>query len=97
MDIQIILTSALVSSLFSGVFLIFNDWLRRRSEEKRIMLETAIKLTELRNEQTVEIIKRTSKKVLWPAPLNTFEKTFRAVEDIWKGKYKKSDKAPLEA
>jgi hypothetical protein len=94
---DIILTSAVVSSLISGVFLIINDYLRRKSEEKRVMLETAIKLTELRNEQTLEIIKRTAKKVLWPAPLNTFEKTFKSVKDIWEGKYKNENKPPLGA
>jgi hypothetical protein len=94
---EIILTSAVVSSLFSGIFLIINDYLRRKSEEKRIMLEVAIKLTELRNEQTLEIIKRTTRKVLWPAPLNTFEKTFKSVSDIWNGKYAKQNKPPLEA
>jgi hypothetical protein len=95
--ISIILTSAAVSAIISGVFLIFNDYLRRKSEEKRVLLETAIKLTELRNEQITEIIKITSKKVLIPAPLNTFEKTFKRVEAIWNGKNHKNQRLPIEA
>jgi hypothetical protein len=96
MDWITILTSAAVASIISSVSLILNDFFRRKSEEKRVLLETAIKLTELRNEQTLEIIKRTAKKVLWPAPLNTFEKTFKSVKDIWEGKYQKEKKPPLE-
>lgn len=41
------------------------------------MLELAIKLTELRNYQTLEVIERTIKKVLLSAPPNTFKKTFK--------------------
>lgn len=94
--VGVILTSVVVSSLVSGIFLIINDFLRRKSEEKRVMLETAIKLTEFRNNQIVEALKRTDKKVFWPAPISTFEKTFKFVKDIWEGKYQKGNKPPLE-
>lgn len=80
-----ILTSTVISSIVSGICLLINEYLRRKSEEKRIMLETAIRLTQLRGEQTLEVIKMSSKKVLWPAPINTFEKTLRLVEKIWEG------------
>lgn len=92
----IILTSAVISALISGIFLIWSDWLRRKSEEKRLILEIAIKLTKFRDEQIGEILKRTNKKVLWPAPLNTFEKTVKEVFRIWSGKSKKNYKPPLK-
>lgn len=95
--ILIVLTSAVISALISGLFLLVNDLLRRKSEEKRVMLEIAIKLSKMRDEQIGEILKRTKKRVLWPSPLNTFEKTYREVFRIWSGKYKKNSKPPLEA
>lgn len=96
-NLEVILTSVVISGLVSGVFLLLNDVLRRRSEEKRTIFETAAHLSELRQNQIIEIIKRTDKKVLWPAALNTFEKTFKEVSDIWNGKRKKENKPPLQA
>lgn len=95
-NISIILTSVVVSALISGVFLLINEILRQKSEEKRIRIEIAIRLTKMRDEQIGEIIRKTNKKVLWPSSLNTFEKTFKAVEEIWNGKYIKSNKPPQE-
>lgn len=96
-SLEVILTSVVISGLVSGIFLFFNDWLRRKSEEKRTIFDTAAHLTELRQNQIIELIKRTNKTVLWPAALNTFEKTFKEVSDIWDGKYKKNNKPPQEA
>lgn len=93
-SLEVILTSVVISGLVSGVFLLLNDRLRRKSEEKRTIFETAATLTELRQNQIIEILKRTNKKVLWPAALNTFEKTFKEVSDIWDSKYKKGNKPP---
>lgn len=95
-SLEIILTSVVVSGLVSGIFLLLNDRLRRKSEEKRTIFDTAARLTELRQNQIIELIKRTDKKVLWPAALNTFEKTFKEVSGIWDGKYKNNNKPPQE-
>lgn len=96
-NLDVILTSVVISTLVSGALLLLNDNLRRKSEEKRTIFETAARLTELRQNQIIETIKRTDKKVLWPAALNTFEKTFKEVSDIWNGKRKNKNKPPLQA
>jgi hypothetical protein len=49
--LTLILTSAVVSALVSGVFLMLNDGLRRKSEEKRFKLDAALQLTKMRDEQ----------------------------------------------
>jgi len=95
MDWITILTSVVTASLISSIFILLNDHLRRKSEEKRFMLETALKLTELRNDQILQVLKRTDRKIRWAAPVNTFNKTLKMVKDIWEGKYKEPDKPPM--
>ena len=92
---QIVLTSvvisAIISSVISGIFLILNEIFRKKSDEKKLKFEAALKLTKMRDEQIGEILKRTDRLIRWPAPLKTFSKTFKSVEKIWNGNYEEND------
>lgn len=96
MTIEIILTSVVISGLVSSLFLLLNEALRRRSDEKMTIFKTAAQLTELRQNQIIEVSKHSAMPKKWPAALNTFAKTYEEVELIWRGRYKKPNTPPLK-
>lgn len=86
--ISVILTSAVVSALISGVFLIINDSLRRTSEEKRFKIDATLKLTELAHGQLNELLKYKTSENKWQIPkvIKTFLAFRKRIEDVWKNK-----------
>ena len=82
-----ILASATVSSIISGVFLFLSERSKRISEEKRVKMETAAKLTELHDNKVRDLMK-ISRKTLWRNHAHTFYNFYTYVERVWKtGEY----------
>lgn len=81
----IILTSAVISSIISGIFLFINDHFRRKSEEKRFLVEAALKLTKMEDERKGEIAKylRINEKMPWPISEESFINTFNKIKKLW--------------
>lgn len=84
--LSIIFTSAVVSSVFSGIFLFINDHLRRESEEKRFIVEAALKLTKMEDERKGEVAKylRTNEKMPWPVSEKSFNQFLDKIKNRWK-------------
>ncbi|MEK7549159.1 MAG: hypothetical protein AAB496_01570 [Patescibacteria group bacterium] len=99
---SVILTSvviaSIVSSLISGFFIFMSERSKRISEEKRVKLEIAAKLTELHDKKVVEFIKMKTGKVFWRNHVNSFKNYYKFLEEIWnKGKYEGKDfDSPIE-
>jgi len=90
MSIDILITiigSAGVASIVSGLFLLVNDHLKRVSEEKRLKMEIALKLTKMKDEQVGEIVKRTPAgtkiTVTWLDPSDNLKEYLKRIKKLW--------------
>ncbi|SRR6266699_5778193 len=95
----VIFTSAVVSTFISGLFTIGNDWLRRKSEEKRFKLEVALKLTDMKQEQKKLLFDANIKtggdfKEYLAHPLTNFVYHLWHIERLWKEDVLKREKPP---
>lgn len=88
--IPIILTSVVVSSaissLITGIFIFFNERSKKNSEEKRLRMEIACKLTELHDNKVVKLFKISPNKVLWRNHSKTFKDYCDYLEKVWNKK-----------
>lgn len=88
MDREIIFTSVVIasitSSVITGVFLILSDMARRKHEQKRVLMESAIKLVELYDNKTNKFVDLKIGKVYWKNQSSTFKNFYGYLEEIWK-------------
>ena len=80
-----VVISSIVSSIIGGIFIYLNERSKRLSEEKRVKLEIASKLTELHDKKVVELLNK-SGKVFWRNHAKTYKGYYDYICKIWDGK-----------
>ena len=81
-----IVGSAGIASIVSGIFLLINENLRRRSEQKQLKMEIALKLVKLKDEQVGEAKKNAPQgtKIIWIDPSDNLKEYLKRISKIWK-------------
>ena len=82
----VIISSAAVASLISGLFFLINEHLRRKSEEKQLKMRIALKLTKMKDEQVEGVVNRAKGQVeaTWVDPSDNLKEYLKRVKDMWK-------------
>ncbi len=81
-----IVSSAGIASLVSGIFILINEHQRRKSEEKQLKMEVALKLVKLKDEQVGEAKKNAPQgtRVIWMDPSDNLKAYLKRINMIWK-------------
>jgi hypothetical protein len=94
---SIILTSAVVAALISSGVLIFNEWRRRVSEERRFAVDAALQLVKMKNEELTHIVELRQKsgqstRVYYGDPLINLIWYRKHLERLLKGQFSEVEK-----
>src|SRR5258708_623204 len=93
----IVLTSAVVAALISSVFLMFNEWRRRVSEERRFEVDAALQIVKMKNEELIHIVELKQKggqsvNVYYQDPLINLIWYRKHLERLLKGQFSEVEK-----